>query len=313
MENFMKTKHLGIWSAVLLSVAAVGCGDDTSSGTGSVSLSIEAEDTIPDGLDPGTELENIMDGWAVRYSKLLFTVGRVTASSSSESGPKLSQPTVYLLDLTQISETGFPLLEQAAVPAIRYDQVSFENPIAADSFKKDPAVSDEDKTMMVDKKLSLYIAGEITNPDGKSCTPGKPEQCVDEPKVSFAWAVAAPTSYTHCGPEEGDKGFAVASGGTTGATFTIHGDHWFFNAFPEGAEIVKRQAQWVADADLDHDGETTVDELKKSRASDLFPSGSYSLVGSPVPVSNGYDFVVAQSHTVGHFQGEGECEWDVQK
>jgi hypothetical protein len=106
----------------------------------------------------------------------------------------------------------------------------------------------------------------------------------------------------------------VPRGGTLTANFTIHGDHWFFNGFPEGSEVVARQAQWVVDADLDHDGETTLDELKQTKAADVFPSSGdakYSFAGSPVPVRTAYDFLVSQAHTVGHFQGEGECEWKV--
>src|SRR5262249_34946935 len=148
----------------------------------------------------------------------------------------------------------------------------------------------------------------IENPDGQSCSPEDRDDCAPATEVHFAWGAAAPTDYEHCGPQEGDLGFAVSRGGTSNHNFTIHGDHWFFNAFPEGAEIVTRRAQWIADADLDRDGETTIEELQNVRAADAFPSAQYSLSGSPIPIETAYDFLIAQSHTIGHFDGEGECE-----
>lgn len=45
----------------------------------------------------------------------------------------------------------------------------------------------------------------------------------------------------------------------------------------QGEEIMKRYAQWIANADLDRNGETTLDELRASRASDLLPSDKYNL------------------------------------
>ena len=279
----------------LVAAIAIGCDDEASSaGTGTATLSIEAEDTIPDGLDPGTELENIVDGWTVRYDRVLVTVGNIVARSS-EAASELSEEDVYLLDLKQIPSTGFELLHASDVDAVRYDEVSFENPVADESNERGPSVSPDDLAMMVDNAWSIYVSGMITK-DGETKT--------------FAWGAEAPTSYTHCGPEDGDLGFAVASGATTSATFTIHGDHWFFNGFPEGAEIVERRAQWIADADLDGDGETTMEELQDTMASDVFPSEDYSLASSPIPITTAYDFFVAQSQTIGHFQGEGECEWN---
>jgi hypothetical protein len=291
-------------------LAACGDGGTSSGGSGSVALSIEAEDAIPEGLEPGNGPDDITDGWAVRFEQLLFTAGAVHAASS-EQDVELSDSTIQLLDLTAIPATGSTLLEADDADAVRYDDVSFENPVAEASFELGPSVTAEDLDRMVENGWSIYVAGEITKDDGESCTPGSPDDCTPATRVRFAWGGAAGTTYEHCGPEEGDLGFAVTSGGSTGATFTIHGDHWFFNGFPEGEEIIMRRAQWIADVDLDHDGEATREELENTRASDVFPSARYSLAGSPIPITTAYDFFIAQSHTLGHFQGEGECEWVV--
>lgn len=291
---------ISVLSVPLLSA----CADNE---TGRVQLFVEAEDTLSEGLDPGDDLENITDGWTVRYSKVLMALGNVKASSSS-SGDTLRSRDVHLLDLTRLPSSGFVLLDEQDVPAVRFDKLSYDNPSADDDTQVDDSVRDADAQMMIDEGYALYIEGAMTKDDGQSCNPATPDDCVDAPEVHFAWGISEGTSFQNCAPEDGDSGFAVAAGSTTSAAFTLHGDHWFFNGFPDGTEIVERQAQWVADADLDRDGTTSMEELQSIPASDLFPSSRYSLAGSPIPISTAYDFLVAEAHTLGHFQGEGECE-----
>jgi hypothetical protein len=43
------------------------------------------------------------------------------------------------------------------------------------------------------------------------------------------------------------------------------------------------------------------------RASDVFQSPTYNLSGAPSPVNTAYDYLDAQSRTLGDFQGDGEC------
>src|SRR5919107_3915589 len=89
------------WITIALAAPLLACGDDGTSGggSGSVALSIEAEDTIPEGLEPGNGPDDITDGWAVRFEQLLFTAGAVNAASS-EQDVELSDSTIHLLDLT---------------------------------------------------------------------------------------------------------------------------------------------------------------------------------------------------------------------
>jgi hypothetical protein len=96
-------------------------------------------------------------------------------------------------------------------------------------------------------------------------------------------------------------------GGTVQVKPTIHGDHWFFSNIAQGAEQTVRRAQWVADCDLDGDGETTLAELRAVRASQLFRAPDYNLSGAIGTIDTAYDFFVAQARTLGDFQGSGEC------
>ena len=95
------------------------------------------------------------------------------------------------------------------------------------------------------------------------------------------------------------------------AEVTIHGDHIFFNGFPEEEGTVRRLAQWMADIEdiNDDDVLTQVDFEAATDLGALFPASEYELTGGPLEITTAWDFVRAQLGTQGHFQGEGECDW----
>lgn len=283
----------------------LACGADGA--TGQVQVFIEAEDTIPEGLDPGDGEENVVDGWTVRYSKFLITVGDFKASRSS-GGEVLEDPAVYVVDLLRLPAGGFVLTEFADVAAERWDRVGYSLPNADDSAEAADGTAAADRDFMVAAGYSLYVEGEISKPDGQGCLLGDPMACEPAPSVAFKWGLAAGTSFADCAGPDGVAGFAVPSGGTAQVKPTIHGDHWFFTNITQGAEITERRAQWIADADADRDGETTLDELRAAPAAKLFPAElGYNLSGALIPVVTAYDYLEAQVRTLGDFQGEGEC------
>jgi len=136
------------------------------------------------------------------------------------------------------------------------------------------------------------------------------DSCYAAPKITFAWLAEAETSF---GPCEIDEKPGVSVAADTSVAATIHGDHMFFNGFPEADEGgVSRLAQYLADCDLDLDGVVTEDELKKIKPADLPELDSrYQLGGSLItPIDNMWTYLRAQLKTQGHFQGEGECPAD---
>ena len=137
---------------------------------------------------------------------------------------------------------------------------------------------------------------------------GMTTTCVAAPRITFRWGLPAGTSFDDCATEDGFTGFAVPEGGTAQVKPTIHGDHWFFNNITSGAEQTKRLAQYIADCDLDMNGETTRDELKQAKAADVLPSSNYNLSGALTgSINTAFDYVLAQARTLGDFQGDGEC------
>lgn len=290
-----------------LALALVAGCNGGGGATGRVQVFVEAEDTIPEGLQPGSGEENIVDGWAADYTKFLVVVGNFRAGRSADASASLSDPAVYVVDLLNLPVGGFVLTEFDDVDAVRWDRVGYDIPDASASVEAAEGTSAADLQFMIDNGFSIYVEGAITKADGQSCLPGTGD-CAPATAVKFAWGLAAGTSFDDCAPEEGDAGFAVPSGGTAQIKPTIHGDHWFFTNITQGAEITERRAQWIADSDLDRDGETTLDELRMVKAAEVFtPELGYSVTGASIPVTTAYDYLAAQARTLGDFQGEGEC------
>jgi hypothetical protein len=301
-----------LWAICAGSGAALlGCGSDdgATAEVGAVQVFVEPEDTIPEGIEPGTGEENIADGWTVTYDRFLVTVGNLRAARSDAS-ETLGDAAVFVLDLKNEPATAYVIREFFEVSAVRWDRFGFDLPNAKEGVKSLAPTTQADVDFMVTNGYSIYFEGSLDKPDGMSCPPGDPDptNCVDAKKVTFAWGLAAGTSFDDCATEDGFAGFAVPSGGTVSVKPTIHGDHWFFSNVTSGTEITHRYAQYIADSDLDHDGETTLDELKQVKAADVFPSPKYNLAGAlGGPIQTAYDYVLAQARTLGDFQGDGEC------
>ena len=281
-----------------------GCG--STADVGALQVFTVPEDSIPLGLEPGDGDENIADGWAVTYDRFLVTIGNVRAARSDAS-ETLADPAVHVLDLRHGPADGYIIAEFADVSAVRWDRFGFDLQNAKAGVRGLAPTTDADVTFMIGGGYSIYFEGSITQADGQSCPPGG-GTCVAAPEIRFAWGLEAGTSFDDCATEDGIPGFAVPSGGTVQVKPTIHGDHWFFSSLTAGAEITKRYAQYIADADLDHDGETTLDELRMVKESEVFPPPKYNLSGAlGAPVATAFDYVLAQTRTLGDYQGDGEC------
>lgn len=292
---------------LLLLSLALAC-NGAAAGTGRVQIFVEAEDTIPEGLSPGSGPEDVVDGWTVTYTKFLVVVGGFRAGRSADPTAELRDDALTIVDLLALPAGGLVLAEFDDVEAVRWDRFGYDLPNATDAAESAPGLSDADRAIMTDGGLSLYVEGTLTKQGGQSCAPGDPADCADAPTIAFRWGLAAGTSFDDCAPEDGDAGFAVPQGGAAQIKPTIHGDHWFFTNITQGAEQTERRAQWIADCDLDRDGETTLDELKMVPAATVFrPELGYSISGALGPVNTAYDFLLAQARTLGDFQGEGEC------
>jgi hypothetical protein len=325
----MKTLALGSWkrgTLLSLGVLMAGCGDDDEAGSGSLTVLLESEDVILEGLEPGEGTENIGDGWAVGFDKYIATIGDIDVHFSTDESVEAEAGDVFVVDLTQVPAGGLSLWSLEGLREGRWE-FNYATPGAGDGSTRHDSVAQGDYDQMVVNDWTYLVDGVLTKADGQSCppaalvTPGTRTPngntsggngCYDAASIRFTFGAAAETGFGPCEIDE-VPGFAISAGGTQTVAATIHGDHLFFNGFPEGDEGgVTRLAQWLADCDLNLDGTVSADELGAIAPSQLPELDvRYQLGGSPItPLDDMYDYVMSQLKTQGHFQGEGECPVD---
>lgn len=300
-------------------------GDSSSPELGDLMVVLEPEDAIVAGLD-STGDEGILDGWSVDFSRYIVAIGRVDIHLSTNEAVEAEADEVYVVDLTQVPAAGETLWSLDGLEAGRWE-LHYATPGAADGSTRHGSVSEADYAQMVAEDWTYLIEATMTHESGQSCppaalaTPGdatpngntnaRGDACYDAPTLSFTWGVSAETVFGPCEIDE-TPGFAIPEGGSQTVALSIHGDHLFFNGFPEGREGgADRYAQWIADSDLDLDGTVTREELERIAPSDLAEiDARYALGGAPLELMEMWDFVIGQLKTQGHFQGEGECPFD---
>lgn len=313
---------LALMSALLFA----GCGSDSDENTGDLTVLVESESTITAGLDPGDEVENIRDGWQVRFDNFVVVIGEIEAHLATDESVEAHAEELIAVDLKSVPESGLPLWNLTGLRAGRYE-FRYATTGAAHGATRHESVSEADFSAMVDSDATYLVRGTLTKEDGVSCPPPALSQpgtaeasgtnaasdpCYDNPTISFEFLAPAETLFGPC-EVDGIPGFSIAAGSTQTVAATLHGDHIFFNGFPEGDEGgVLRLAQWLADSDLDLDGAVTQEELQgipPSALSEL--DARYQLGGSPItPLNSMWDYVQAQLKTQGHMNGEGECPAD---
>lgn len=286
---------------------------------------LEAEETIVEGIAAGEGPEDIRDGWSVTFDKYILVVGNINLQLATDLSVQRTASELYAVDLTQVPESALPLWELDELAAERwvfnYDLASAG---PAQSVQRHMSVSEADFAELRDNDWTYLIQGQATRSDGQACPPmarttppggatsvgmdtdGNP--CYPQPSVSFRFGVNAVTTFNEC-ESDGVVGVAIPDGTTGTVAATIHGDHMFFNGFPEGSEGgVMRLAQWMADSDLNLDGQVVRDELEGLAVADLaVVDERYELTGTEGQIADMWDLLIEQLESQGHMDGEGEC------
>jgi hypothetical protein len=300
-----------------LCAALISCGDDGGSSAtidgpgmmssvadtgvfGSVAVQLFAEasniPTITAGARPG----EIVDGWELRYSKLLVAVGDFKAEIADPGGSayEVGDGNVQIVDLTLLPSEGHELRLYERVETGTSSQVGFAVPNAGVGAEQSAYASDADYELMVKNGYAVYIEGSITKSGGESCVPGVPDKCEPNETIRFAWGLQAGAAHSNC------AGILVEDSTITNVALTLPGDRWLQVDFSRTNSV--RRAQWIADADLDVDGEVTLTELESIAVADLFPDDLYDLSRPLSPVTTARDFLVAQAQAMGS-AGLGTC------
>jgi hypothetical protein len=287
----------GVGAGLALALMQPGCSNSaaTGGGTGSLQIFVVPEDSITNGLVPGTELENVQDGWTITYDRYLVAVGNFRAQRT-DTGDTLSDPAVYILDLKGAPTSGYVAKELHDVAAVRWDKFGYDIPNAKPGAVPLAPTTQADADLMIANGYSVYYEGSGRK-GGKT--------------ISFKWGFAAGTAFDDCATADGVPGFAVPAGGTVQVKPTLHGDHQYFDNVTQGVEITRRLAQWLDTCDADQNGDLTLDELKRCDVVKALPQPPYDLTGVKDEDRSGrlsvYDYVLSQMRTFGDYQGDGEC------
>ena len=110
---------------------------------------------------------------------------------------------------------------------------------------------------------------------------------------TFNWHFDQETHYTDC-----ETVVPIMKGRETKFEITIHADHFFYDSLVSEEPLLKFQA--LANADLDENGEISQAELATADIRDYDP-------GSTGNVDDLWTWLIAQSQTLAHVNGEGHC------
>lgn len=114
----------------------------------------------------------------------------------------------------------------------------------------------------------------------------------DETKT-FSWVFDDATRYDEC-----ETTTEVSADGNATFQITVHADHLFYDSLVSEEPDVLFQA--LADADANHDGEITQQELRDTDIGNYDP-------GSEDGIDDLWTWLTAQTRTLGHIDGEGHC------
>src|SRR6185312_10712272 len=82
-----------------------------------VSILLEAEEVITEGIEAGDSADAIRDGWSVNFDQFVTTIGNIQLQLATDATVVARAKEVYAVDLTRIASAGLPLWEIDGVPA----------------------------------------------------------------------------------------------------------------------------------------------------------------------------------------------------
>ncbi len=149
----------------------LGCGGD--GGTGTLTVLLEAEDTITDGLEEGTGGENIQDGWNVSFDKYIVAIGDIDVHLSTDEEVEMDNEDVFVVDLTDVPAAGLSLWTLEDLEEGTWE-FNYSTPIATDSAIRHNSVTQADYDQMVANGWTYFIDGTLQKTSGRSLPPNRP-------------------------------------------------------------------------------------------------------------------------------------------
>ena len=290
----------GIAMGALLALAGlVGCGDGGASGT--LRLTLNGEEASREGFPVGEGEDRIAfaDGWSVEFEKVLVSIVdvRLAASDGDEAGVAVDP---IVADLHLGTPEGWRL---EGVPARRWDRFSYRFGAPTMDARRVNAVEDADLEAMVMGGHAFWIEG-VARRDGQ--------------EVPFRWGLPVAVDNVRCvnGVDETD-GLVIGEGGLSEAELTVHLDHLFFDSLASKEPGMRFEAM----AAVAGEGPLTLEDLAAQSITDVRDAEGepievegapliYDPGDTPLEARDLRGFVLAAARTMGHFQGEGHCDYE---
>lgn len=286
-------------AAAFVLAALPACGSDDD-GQGAVAIRVSGEGAAKQGypfVKNGAEIA-FADGWTLRFSKYLASVGELRLTSADDT-VAFESKAVYVMDL----HLGDPTIATfEGLPARRWERFGFRVvPPPPDAIKVG-TVADEDLERMRREGYNYWLEG-TAEKGGKA--------------YSFAWGLANPTRATNCTSGiDGTEGIVVRKSTTTEAEITFHLDHLFWDTL--GTERNNLRFDAIAAASTD-DTVIAWEELASQSLADLRGLDGGPLVDAggkpvvynpgsvPLPAQTLQAFMLATAAGQAHLNGLGLC------
>jgi hypothetical protein len=296
--NLARFARVALASLVVSGLACSNSGSVDGSGAVRVRTSGEGAAKVGYPYDrQGVEIAFI-DGWELRFEKVLVSVREIELTAEGDS---VASEGSWVVDL----HLGDPPLEEfTELAARRWDGFGFVIDAPNEESALGEGVDPVDADRMANEGLSYVIEGSASHPERGS--------------VTFSWGLPIAVRHRNCtNGVDGTSGLVVRENSTTDAEITIHLDHMFWDTL--GTEVASLRFDPIWGADVDEDGEVTLDELRAQRLSSLTdPSGAtltdeegsplvYDPGSLPLPDKNLYEYVLVSMASMAHLNGLGLC------
>ncbi|MGE0785486.1 MAG: hypothetical protein AB7S26_07350 [Sandaracinaceae bacterium] len=289
--------RIAMGMAAVLAALSAGCGTET----GTLQVAISGEEAAETGYPADDGAIAFVDGWETDVHAVVVSIGTFELHGADGEQASIDVDPV-IVDLHQGEQT---LFELPAIGARRWEDVRYTTTPATAASVDVGTVDAAIRQRMIDNGWSMYISATFTK--------GAETRTIE-------WGFDNDILNEDCIGGDGTEGVVVAAGAITEAQITYHLDHLFFDTLRLDDAVMRFDAMAaVAGAD----GAITFDELDTQRLADLRDAEGEPLtdeMGEPLVYDPGsfalpeptlLYMMLAASTTMGHWNGEGHCEYVV--
>ncbi len=288
------------WSGALLAISACA---STGDATGDVRVVVSGEEAAVSGwpVGRGPEAIEFADGWTLAVDRAVVSVDGFELVGADGA----LAPITIDAALVTLSDGDLAVWELPEIPARRWHDVRWRIVPASASARVIGSADAALHAEMVTRGAALHLAARASH--------------AVHGEVALELFVPARITNRACRTEDGTDGLVVPARSRVTAQLTLHLDHLFFDSLVD-PDAAMRFEPWAAVAG--EDGVVTLDDLATQSITDLRGVGGAPLLdqdgsmvfydpgSTPLASRDLAGFVRAAFTTVGHFQGEGHCEYD---